>query len=97
MHFLTLCCISFALQTTTKVYPHILVKEKEGVPLWVIIVAVLAGLLLLILIIVLLYKVRNQLSIANPERSTVCKFKNMLSVAKISFYFVTLCSYFIPS
>jgi len=44
----------------TKAIPDIEVAEREGVPLWIIILAIIGGLLLLILIILLMWKVRQQ-------------------------------------
>jgi len=44
------------IRLTTVALPDILIREKEGVPLWIIIVAVIAGVLLLILLILLLWK-----------------------------------------
>lgn len=39
--------------------PDVSVREKEGVPLWIIVVSVVVGVLLLTLCIILLWKVRR--------------------------------------
>ena len=45
----------------TVAVPDVEVQEPEGAPIWIIIVAVIAGVLLLTILILLLWKVRRLL------------------------------------
>jgi len=49
--------VCWCVQLVTTAIPDALVRRREGVPIWVIIVAVIAGVILLSLLIICLWKV----------------------------------------
>lgn len=52
-------CCAFAVQASVTVFPERRVAQYGGLPWWIILVAILLGLLLLGLLIFLLWKVRE--------------------------------------